>query len=261
MRRREATLADAAPITDKPGIDRATRAAVTRSRKGKESARFAARQAFDRALASLVQTIPVTPDIAEWFANENLVPRGKRRWRKILFNPAVLAIALAIAVIAAVFGYRVRERMHDFPGAENARRLLTIAASSRAVLLDPVKVDAGALSDLFFMKYRLEHYDVQPEFADFKTLGCRVFDDDEAHRVAQIYLVEKRMQLFLFPAAKDEKGMTAPDFSDWRFVEQEGWTGAVRQKNGVCFMAALRGGEKDIAPYVSGKHDAQERGH
>jgi hypothetical protein len=261
MRRREATLADAAPITDKPGTDRATRAAVTKSRKGKEATKFAARHAFDRAVAGLVQTIPVTPDIAEWFANENLVPRGKRRWRKILFNPAVLSIALAIAVIAGVFAYRVHERMHDFPGAENARKLLTIAASSRSVLLDPVKVDAGALSDLFFMKYRLEHYDVPPEFADFKTLGCRVFDDDEAHRVAHIYLVEKRMQLFLFPAAKDEKGATNPDLSEWRFVEQEGWTGAVRQTNGVCFMAAVRGSENDLSPYIASKTASEERGH
>lgn len=261
MRRREATLADAAPITDKPGTDRATRAAVTRSRKGKGATKFAGRQAFDRAVAALVQTIPVTPEIAEWFANENLVPRGKRRWRKILFNPAMLSIALAIAVIAGVFAYRVNEHMHDFPGAENARKLLTVAASTRSVLLDPVKVDAGALSDLFFMKYRLEHYDVPPEFADYKTIGCRVFDDDEAHRVAQIYLVEKRMQLFLFPAANDAKGIPAPDFSDWRFVEEEGWVGAVRQQNGICFMAALRGSEKDLAPYVSQKREAEERGH
>ncbi|MFL6527153.1 MAG: hypothetical protein ACJ8IQ_03560 [Chthoniobacterales bacterium] len=261
MRRREATLADAAPITEKPGTDRATRISVTKSRKGKDADRFAARHAFDRSLAALVQTIPVTPDIAEWFANENLVPGGKRRWRKILFNPAVLSIALAAAVIAGVFAYRVHERLHDFPGAENARKLLTIAASTRSVLLDPVKVDAGALSDLFFMKYRLENFDVPREFADFKTLGCRVFDDDEAHRVAQIYLVEKHMQLFLFPAAKDEKGVTAPDFSDWRFVEQEGWTGAVRQKNGICFMAASRGTEKDLTPYLAAKSPVEERGH
>jgi hypothetical protein len=260
MKRRDVTLADCAPITDKPGTDRATRVAVTKSRKGKAAAQFATRQAFDRALAALVQTIPVTPDIEEWFANENLIPREKRRWRKILFNPAVLAIALAVAVIAGVFAYRVHERLHDFPGAESARKLLMVAASTRSVLLDPMKVDAGALSDLFFMKYRLEHYDVAPEFADFKTIGCRVFDDDEAHRVAQIYLVEKHMQLFLFPAAKDANGVTVPDFDEWRFVEQEGWTGAVRQRAGICFMAALRGREEELAAYVKPTRP-DERGH
>jgi hypothetical protein len=250
MKRRQPSLADAAPISDKPGTDRAMRVAVTHSKRGKSAAHFANQQAFDRAVAALVQSIPVGSEIAEWFANESLIPAGKRRWRKILFNPAVLAILLALAVIAGVFGYRVRERMHDFPGAANARKLLTIASSTRSVLLDPVQTDAGALSDLFFMKHRLEHYDVPPEFAEYRTIGCRVFDDDEAHRVAQIYLVEKHMQLFLFPADKDPKGVTAPDFSDWRFVEQEGWTGAVRQRNGICFMAAIRGTDRELAPYL-----------
>jgi hypothetical protein len=116
--------------------------------------------------------------------------------------------------------------------------------------LDPLKTDAGALSDLFFMKHRLEHYDVPLEFTDFKTLGSRVFDDDEVHGVAQIWVVEKRMQFFLFPAEKDPKDGSVSDFSDWRFVELEGWTGAVQQRNGVCFMAVIRGREKDLAPYL-----------
>ena len=118
-----------------------------------------------------------------------------------------------------------------------------MATSTRSVLLDPLKTDAGALSDLFFMKHRLEHYDVPAEFAEFKTLGTRVFDDEEVRRVAQIWVVEKRIQFFLFPAEPDKEGKIT-DFSDWRFVELEGWTGAVTQRNGVCFMAAIRGSEK-----------------
>ena len=89
-------------------------------------------------------------------------------------------------------------------------------------MLDPVKTEAGALGDLFYMKHRLNHYDVPPEFADFKTLGCRVFDDEEGHRVAQIWVVEKRMQFFLFPAERDPKSGTVRGFSGWRYVEQEG---------------------------------------
>ena len=103
------------------------------------------------------------------------------------------------------------------------------------------------------MKHRLEHYDVPPEFADFRTLGTRVFEDEEVRRVAQIWLVEKRMQFFLFPAEQDPKDGSIKDFSDWRFVELEGWTGAVQQRNGVCFMAVIRGREKDLAPYLEKK--------
>jgi hypothetical protein len=244
------SLARCAPITEKPGTDRAMRVAIQRARRGKKAAPFAQQQAFDGALANLVRAIPVDAHVAEWFANESLIPLVKQRWKKILLNPVVVAIALAIAVIGGVFAYRVHEHLRDFPGADKARRLLSIAASTRSVLLDPLKTDAGALSDLFFMKHRLEHYDVPPEFADFKTLGSRVFEDDEVHHVAQIWAVERRMQFFLFPAEKDPKDDSVHDFSDWRFVELEGWTGAVQQRNGVCFMAVIRGREKDLVPYL-----------
>jgi hypothetical protein len=246
-------LLGCAPITEKPGIDRAMRVAIQRARHGKKAAAFAQQQAFDAAVAKLVHEIPVDAQVAEWFANESLIPVVQRRWKKILLNPAVIAIALALAVIGGVFAYRVHEHLRDFPGADKARRLLTVASSTRSVLLDPLKTDAGALSDLFFLKHRLEHYDVPPEFAEFKTLGQRVFDDEEVHRVAQIWAVEKRMQFFLFPAEANPKDGRVEDFSDWRFVELEGWTGAVQQRNGVVFMAAIRGGEKDLKPYLEKK--------
>ena len=226
------------------------RVAIERARKGKEAGAFQQQQAFDTSLTKLARAIPADAQVEKSFASGNLMVPGRRSWKRIVRNPAVIAILLALMVIGGVFGYRVREHLHDFPGAEESRHLLSVAASTRSLLLDPMQTDAGALGDLFFMKHRLEHYDIPAEFADFRTIGCRVFDDDEVHGVAQIWIVEKRMQLFLFPAAKDDKGKTESDFSDWRFVELEGWTGAVRQRNGVCFMAGIRGTEKDLAPYL-----------
>jgi hypothetical protein len=118
-------------------------------------------------------------------------------------------------------------------------------------MLDPVNAEAGTLSDLFFMKHGLEHYDVPAEFAEFATIGCRVFEDDESRRIAQIWVSEKRMQFFLFPAERDTKTGAVQRFPGWRYVHQEGWTGAVTEHSGVCFMAAIRGGDKELAPYLS----------
>ena len=245
-------LLGCAPITEKSGMDRAMRVAIQRARHGKKAATFGHQQAFDAAIAKLVREIPVDAQIAEWFVNENLIPVVRRGWKKIVRNPVVIAIAIALLVIGAVASYRLYENLHDFPGADKARRLLNVAASNRSVLLDPLQTDAGALTDLFFMKHHLEHYDVPAEFAQFKTLGSRVFDDDEVRRVAQIWTKEKRMQFFLFPAEPDKEGKIT-DFADWRFVELEGWTGAVTQRNGVCFMAVIRGGEKDLRAYLDKK--------
>jgi hypothetical protein len=245
-------LLGCAPITEKPGMDRAMRVAINRVRQGKKAASFGHQQAFDAAIAKLVRAIPVDAQIEEWFVNENLIPVVARGWKKIVRNPVVIAIAIALLVIGSVVTYRVYERLNDFPGADKARRLLTVAASNRSVLLDPLQTNAGALTDLFFLKHRLEHYDVPAEFAEFKTLGSRVFDDDEVRRVAQIWVKEKRMQFFLFPAEPDKQGKIS-DFSDWRFVELEGWCGAVTQRNGVCFMAVIRGTEKDLRGYLGKK--------
>ena len=170
--RRDQMLTHFAPITQRPGIDRRMRTAIHRAQRGKHTSRhFALQQTFDKAVADLVQATPVSAEIAEWFRNEKLVPRAKRSWKKIAFNPAVLAVALAVAVIIATAIYKVEERMSDFPGAGMARKMLTVASSTRSGALDPINAEAGALSDLFFMKYRLEHYDVAPEFAHLKASG------------------------------------------------------------------------------------------
>jgi hypothetical protein len=226
--------------------DRPMRAVMSRAGKSSE---FVNQQNFDRAVAALVRAIPIPPETAEWFSTDLISP-SKWTWKKTVRNPAVLAIGLALIVIAGVLVFQFVARLNDFPGSATARKLLAIAGSTRSVLLDPVNADAGTLSDLFFMKHGLEHYDVPPEFADFRTIGCRVFDDDESQRIAQIWLAEKRMQFFLFPAERNAKTGAVLKFPGWRYVHQENWIGAVTQRNGVCFMAALRGREKELAPYI-----------
>jgi hypothetical protein len=250
LSKQQQVLLKLAPITEDLINDRPMRTAIFRA-KGTEE--FANQQSFDRAIAAMVETIPIPGDVAEWFSSEALAPKYKFSWKKTAQNPAVLAVGLALAVIAGVLFFQFTEHMHDFPGIATARKLLATSSSTRSVMLEPVSADAGTLGDLFFMKHQLEHYDVPPEFADFRAIGWRVFEDEDGHRVAQIWIVEKKMQLFLFPAEKDPKTGAVREFSGWRYVEQEGWAGVVREKNGVCFMASLRGDPKSLAPYVAKK--------
>jgi len=250
LSRRQRTLLNCAPIDEEPIRDRSMRSAVFRARGSTE---FANQQSFDRAMAALVDAIPIPAESAEWFSAKDFVSASKWTWRKMARNPAVLAVGIAVLVIAGVFIFYFVSRLNDFPGSATARKLLTLASSTRSVLLDPINADAGTLGDLFFMKHGLEHYEVPPEFADFRTIGCRVFEDEESRRIAQIWLAEKRMQLFLFPAERNAKTGAVLRFPGWRYIQQEGWTGAVTEHNGVCFMAALRGRENDLAPYLAEK--------
>jgi hypothetical protein len=248
LTRQQRILLDCAPINEERVEDKAMKAVIARARGTPE---FVNQQDFDRAINELVGTIPIPNDVAEWFSRDDLVPRQKWSWKRMARNPAFAAIGIALLVIAGVFASQFAEHLHDFPGIGAAKKMLVVAGSTKSVLLDPMKVDAGTLSDLFFMKHNLEHYDVPPEFADFQTIGCRVFDDEEGRRVAQIWLVEKKMQLFLFPAERDPKTGAVREFSGWRNIEHEGWAGVVREQNGVCFMAALRGSIRQLTPYLA----------
>jgi hypothetical protein len=251
LSRKEKMLVHCAPIREERVDDRALRTALHRARKTEA---FAVQQNFDAAAAALVQSIPIPEEITDWIPPDTFIAR-RRRWQKYAQNPAFLATGIAILVIAIVGIFQLVERLNRFPGEATARRLLTTASSTHSMMLDPVKTDAGALGDFLFMKHRLVHYDVPPEFAELKTLGCRVFDDEEGRRVAQIWVVEKKMQFFLFPAERDPKTGKAREFSGWRSIEQERWAGVVKEQNGVCFMATLRGGPKDLAQYVSKKKE------
>jgi len=188
-----------------------------------------------------------------WWGGElkAMVPARLRRMLDDMDGRLVLAAPAAGPLELVYEAGGRRELLARFPASATARKLLGTAASTRPVMLDPVNAEAGTLSDLFFMKHGLEHYDVPAEFADFGTIGCRVFEDDESRRIAQIWAAEKRMQFFLFPAERDSKTGAVMRFPGWRYVHQEGWTGAVTEHSGVCFMAAIRGRDKDLEPYIA----------
>src|SRR5438045_8541318 len=176
LSRRIRTLAECAPIPNVKAPDRRMRTALSRAKRTDD---FAAQQSFDRALAKLVQATPVSREIEEWFANEKMAAGAKRSWKKTAFHPAILAIGIALAVIAVVAWIKFDEQMHAFPGTATASKLLNVAAMTRPSEFEPMQTEAGTLSDLFFMKYRLEHYDVAPGFSHQRTIGVRVVDDDE----------------------------------------------------------------------------------
>jgi hypothetical protein len=248
LSKRDRMLLHCAPIRDEHVDDRALRTAVHHARKTEA---YALQQNFDKAATELVEAIPIPKEIIEWVPTETFIAPPQATWKKYAQNPVFLATGIAAIVIAVILTFQLIDRLNRFPGEPTARRLLTTASSNKSMLLDPVKTNAGALSDFFFMKHRLVHYDVPPEFADLKTLGCRVFEDEEGQRVAQVWVVEKKMQFFLFPAERDPKTGKAKEFSGWRHIEQEHWAGVVKEDGGVCFMAALRGTDKDLASYIS----------
>ena len=65
-------------------------------------------------------------------------------------------------------------------------------------------------------------------------------------------LAEKGVQFFLYPVeetpARRVKARWRPV---WRYVEGDGWAGAVQERDGVCFMIAMHGSEEELRSYLS----------
>jgi hypothetical protein len=144
------------------------------------------------------------------------------------------------------------ERLHEFPGSETAQRLLAFANTTRQYQFDSLNTDAINLGDYFFMKSLLEHYDIPMQFADFRARGARVFDDEDGKRVAQVVLAEKGVQFFLYPAEVSAGRASSKSHGRpiWRYVEGEGWSGAVQEREGICFMIAMHGNEEELRTYL-----------
>jgi hypothetical protein len=253
LSRRTRALIEVAPISDAPPSDRAMRSALESARTIPEAAAsLTAQQQFDQALAGLVCDIKIPREAAEWFVNAALLRGAKRSWKRTARHPAILATALAVLVLTGIGVYFFVEQFHQFPGSETAQRLLTFANTTRQYQFDPLNTDAINLGDYFFMKAQLEHYEIPMQFADFRARAARVFDDEDGHRIAQVVLAEKGVQFFLYPA--EEKAAHNPAKPGarpvWRYVEGEGWAGAVQEREGVCFMIAMHGSEEELRSYL-----------
>ncbi len=146
------------------------------------------------------------------------------------------------------------ERLHEFPGSDDCQKdARRTPSTTRQAQFEPLNTDAINLGDYFFMKFQLEHFDVPMRFADFRARGARVFEDEDGHRVAQVLLAESGVQFFLYPGEKTDPRPSRQSQGDrsggtWR---DEGWAGAVQERDGVCFMIAMHGSEEELRSYLS----------
>jgi hypothetical protein len=172
---------------------------------------------------------------------EDLVRRAPRR--TILFAVAVGLVATVCMVI-----FLISDRLNSFEGADHVSELLDSANSLTGDEFEAVETKAGDLQDWFFLKHGLEHYAVPKQFANVKTVGCRVFKFDGAN-VAQIMAVtDKELLLYMFQAndlgIKIRKGK-------WEIVDGDDWVGAVTGLKDICFLVAFKGNRDEMKELLS----------
>jgi hypothetical protein len=165
-------------------------------------------------------------------------------------RPRTIMIAVGVGLVATLCMviFLISDRMNSFEGADRIGELLESADNLTGDEFEAVETKAGDLQDWFFLKHGLEHYAVPKQFANIKTVGCRVFKFDGA-TVAQIMAVtDKEILLYMFPAhdlgIKLRKGK-------WEIVEDEKWVGGATGVSDVCFLVAFKGNKDEMKDFLS----------
>ena len=170
-------------------------------------------------------------------------PTKRARPRTILFAVGVGLVATICMVI-----FLISDRMNSFDGADRISELLDSANNLTGDEFEAVETKAGDLQDWFFLKHGLEHYAVPKQFANIKTVGCRVFKFDGATVAQVMAITDKEILLYMFPSR--ELGVRTPK-GKWEIVEDEKWVGGLTGVKDTCFLVAFKGSKDEMKEFLS----------
>jgi hypothetical protein len=165
-------------------------------------------------------------------------------------RPRTILVAVGVGLIATVCMviFLISDRLNSFEGADRISDLLESANNLTGDEFEAVETNAGNLQDWFFLKHGLEHYAVPKQFANIKTVGCRVFKFDGA-TVAQIMAVtDKEVLLYMFPSR--DLGIKVRN-GKWEIIEDDKWVGGVTGIDKTCFLVAFKGTKDDMKEFLS----------
>jgi hypothetical protein len=217
-------------LLSRPGFNPHSKASLIRTKQ---------EQTSEESSQSPPEVLPTEEEVEE----DPEEPNRRARPRTIL-----LAVGVGLVATVCMVIFLISDRMNSFEGVDRISELLDSANNLTGDEFEAVETKAGDLQDWFFLKHGLEHYAVPKQFANIKTVGCRVFKFNGA-TVAQIMAVtDKEILLYMFPSndlgIKIRKGK-------WEIVEDDNWVGGVTGINDTCFLVAFKGNKDEMKEFLS----------
>ena len=153
-------------------------------------------------------------------------------WWRLLKQPAVLSIAVAVLVVLGVAVYAAMRKLDDFPGKDVVSDLVQETDEMNGTELERITpIEAGKLGDWFMLK-GFEDFTVPAELARQIAVGCRVYQH-EGSPVALVALDRQHMLLLVFRAVNLKVVLNS---ATWRVFQQDEWAVAARGAAGNCFV-------------------------
>ena len=160
------------------------------------------------------------------------------------------AVSIGLIATLALVAYLVWDQMNSFRGADQVTELLDTANGLTGDEFEAVTTTTSNLKDWFFLKSDMRWFAVPKEFADTKTLGCRVVKFKGADIGEILAKNDKEVLMFLFHpndlGVKIRKGK-------WTIVDGENWVGGVTGVEDCCFVVAFKGKHTEMQEYLNKK--------
>ena len=221
---------------DRPKAARAVKVAGAAG----ESPELAAQAAADSRWHEEIESAPI-PEEAALLARA-VPPRPGLR--KLMFQPVVLAIVLAVLVVVGVAIYVAQTRMSDFPGRETIEKMVDGSAAAQEPEVEAVApTEAGKLDDWFVLK-GFAGYNVPPQLEKAIAIGGRVLRI-EGLLLAEVDLRDQSARLLVFHLADLKNG--GLERGGWRIFQQEDWAVAVLRDEENAYILVFPG-DSDTMP-------------
>ena len=167
----------------------------------------------------------------------------KMSLRALVLQPAVLAIALAVLVVAGVLIYLTQTRMGDFPGKDTVVALVEQEAAAKGPGFEEMApTEAGKLDDWFVLK-GFEGYAVPRKLQKAKVIGGRVFEH-EGILMAEVAFEKQNARMLVFRAADLKNGI---EKGKRRIFQQEEWAVAAWTEDENSYVVMFPG-DSDAMP-------------
>ena len=210
-------------------------------RNAQGSPELAAQIAADSQWHEAVEAVAIPEELA--LLNWNEPP--KPGLRAMIFQPAVLAIALALIVVIGVIIYFAETRMEDFSGKETVIAFLEAETAANAPEFESIApTNAGKLDDWFVLK-GFEGYAVPVSLEKAKAIACRV-RQHEGVSVAEVELEQSNARLLIF-RADDLKPQIAPGE---HIFQQDEWAVAVLSDEKNSCVVMFRGDSENMPEFL-----------
>ena len=198
--------------------------------------------AADRRWHQEIAQMPVP----EALALLHLAEPPKMRWSALVFQPAVLAIALALAVVVGVLVYFTKDRMDDFPGKDAVMALVEEEGARAKPEFEEISpTEAGKLGDWFVLQ-GFEGYAAPRELQKAKVIGCRVLKR-EGVPMAEVVFERQNARMLVFRAADWKNGI---EKAGRHIFQQEQWGVAAWNEQENDYVVMVGGEDSDLPGFL-----------